>query len=221
MNPIPTTPVTPEPAPRHEIYIPGYRWAKLGLAIFGAILIAVALYQYRLITRLAFTGEKALAEAVQVVLVDAAGNETVLRDDAEVKVKVDEIKTSRDRSQVFWIDYRFTAAGKPCTVRSPIGQVMRPLHALKDEDGLPRSITLWYDPANPKTVAIPFQFLRASGAFITFGLSTCFVPGMLLLFGMAGVLVGLLLWYNANKPIEMPDLSQAHGELDKRHPTPH
>jgi hypothetical protein len=187
----------------------------MGLAIFSALLIAVALYQYRLVTRLAFTGEAAMAEAVQVVVVDEAGNETILRDDAEVKVKVDELKTSRDRSQVFWIEYRFNIAGTSHLTRSPIGQVMRPLHALKDEDGLPRSIKIWYDPANPKTTVIPFQFLRASGAFITFGLSTCFVPGMLLLFGIAGVFVGLALWLNANKPIEMPDLSQAHGELDK------
>jgi len=213
MNPTPTTTATPTTPPRHEIYVPGYAWAKLGLAILGAVLIVIAFYECRLFTRLALTGDKAVAEAVRVVLVDAAGNETVMRDDAEVKVKVDELKTSRDRSQVFWIDYRFNADGKTYTVRSTIGQVMRPLHALKDEDGLPRSITLWYDKANPKTIVIPFQFLRASGAFITFGLSTYFVPGMLLLFGIAGVVVGLLLWRNANKPIEMPDLSQAHGEL--------
>lgn len=209
-----TTPV------RHEMYIPGYALPKLGLALMGLIMLTVAFYQARTFLWLGFTGRSTMAESVHISLVDAAGTVTVLRDDAEVALKEDELKKSKDRSLVFWIDYRFsTKDGAVVIARSPLGQVMKPLHTLKDEDGLPRSITLWYDPAHPQTIVIPPQFLRASGAFIPFGLNTIFVPSMLLIFGITGLFVGLLLWWNAKKPIEMPDLSASHGEATRRMPT--
>jgi hypothetical protein len=73
-------------------------------------------------------------------------------------------------------------------------------------------IQLWVDPARPETVVIPFQLLP--GTILPFGFGTFFLPGMFLLFGCLGTFMGLLLWWHARKPIELPDLSRAHGEAE-------
>jgi hypothetical protein len=51
-------------------------------------------------------------------------------------------------------------------------------------------------------------------------MSTYFMPGMLILFGFIAFGLGLLLWWYSKRPIEVPDLSRAHGEDEtKRLPT--
>jgi hypothetical protein len=197
----------------HEIYIPGYRWAKLGMALFGLLLFSLSLTKFGPLFKLALNGERVRAEAVRVVLVDAAGQETKLTQPVDVLDAEKRLTDAKDRTVSFWIEYQFPHKdGRILEVRSPIGCQLKPLHPYRDADGMPATIKLWYDPANPQRVIIPFQFLP--GTWFPFGFGTFFIPGMFFLFGLAGMWVGLLLAYHANKPIELPDLSQAHGEAD-------
>jgi hypothetical protein len=207
-NVTPPTTDTPRPA-RHEIYIPGYALAKLGLALLGLALVALSMQKLAPLARLAFVGATAGAEAVRVVKTDAANSPVVYTSDADVLTAVKALEDIRDHEATFWVEYRFTTAqGKPVEVRSPLGQHVKPLQPLRDRDGLPSTITVWYDKANPHYVALPLE------------LGTWFMPGMLLLFGALGIFMGLLLWRHANRPIQMPDLSRSHAEQDAPAPAP-
>ncbi len=191
---------------KHLIYVPGYAWVKILLTFFGLCLSVYAFWYFSPKMVMAFSGKSVMAETVQVVVVDKAGTETVLNTDKDVQSKEDELKKSRDRSQVFWLEYRFTTEdGNKVLARSPIGQVMKPLHPLRDQDGLPFTIRLWYHPQKPQEVIIPFQFLP--GSFAPFGLGTFFLPGVMLLLGLTAMGMGILMWYYANKPISMPNLA--------------
>ncbi len=213
---------TPSGMPAERVYVPGFRLLKLLLALFGLALIALSFTKFGTVLRLAYAGESARAESARVVLVDSGGLETVLTQQVDVIDAEKRFTSNKDRSTSFWIEYRFTTAdGREVEARSPIGCTLKPLHPYRDADGLPATIRIWYDPADPKIIVLPFQFLP--GAWFNsqvpypFGFGTFFIPGMLLLSGCAGLFVGILLWWHANKPIELPDLSQAHGEADDKH----
>lgn len=209
----PTTNGTPSAPVRHEVYVPGYRWAKLGMAAFGLLLFGLSMTKFGPFFKLMVNGERVRAEAVRVVLVDAAGQETKLTQPVDVLDAEKRLTDAKDRTVSFWIEYQYPHSdGRIIEVRSPIGCQLKPLHPYRDADGLPATIKLWYDPSNPQHIVIPFQFLP--GTWFPFGFGTFFIPGMFFLFGLAGLWVGLLLAYHANKPIELPDLSQAHGEAD-------
>jgi len=68
-----------------------------------------------------------------------------------------------------------------------------------------------YDPAHPETVVFPWL------------ISTWFVAGVLTLVGLAGTIIGAVLWYWANKPVELPEIAHsAPGKLQTNnqcHPT--
>jgi hypothetical protein len=198
------------PAQRHEIYVPGHRPAKLAMMIVGIVMALLSLDKFGPITRLAFTGGRATGEAVRTVRTDAAGQETVYTSDADVLNAVKDVEEARDRESVFWVEYKFaTEDGKPAEARSPIGQQVKPLYPLRDKDGLPSTISIWYNRTDPSHIVFPYQF------------GTWFMPGMLFTFGALCALMGLFLWRHASDPIEMPDLSRSHAELDKHHPHPH
>jgi len=60
----------------------------------------------------------------------------------------------------------------------------------------------FYDPAHPETVVFPWL------------ISTWFVAGVLTLVGLAGTIIGAVLWYWANKPVELPEIAHsAPGKL--------
>jgi hypothetical protein len=191
-------------------YTPGYALAKLGLAVLGVILIGLGLTKIGPILAMGLAGNSVMAEAVRVVLVDASDQETALATDAEVKDAERRLGENRDRSVVFYMEYRFTLPdGRRIEARSPIGQVLKPLHPFRDQDGLPATLRLWYDGAHPERIAIPFQFLP--GTWQPFGFGTFFIAGMLVLFGAVAVLMGLLLWWHAGRTIRMPDLTPRDG----------
>lgn len=188
---------------RHETYVPGYSLAKLGLALLGLALVALSSQKLLPLAKIGFTGGSARGEAVRIVRTDAANNQIVYASDAEVLTAVKALEDIRDHEATFWVEYRFaTAEGKQVEARAPIGQHVKPLQPLRDSDGLPSTITIWYDKQNPQYIALPLE------------LGTWFMPGLLLLFGILGSFMGLLLWWNAKRPIEMPDLSRSHAEQD-------
>jgi hypothetical protein len=65
---------------------------------------------------------------------------------------------------------------------------------LLDEDGLPTTVTIYYDPARPQRIVFPAVF------------STWFIPGMIAFMGAVCTAVGATLLYWANKPIELPHI---------------
>jgi hypothetical protein len=193
---------TEQPA-RHEIYYPGYAPAKLGMALFGVVLFLLSLEKMGPLMKLAFTGGRARAEAVRIVKVDAARQETVYTSDADVLTAMKVMEDARDHDTEFWVEYRFTTEdGKAVETRSTLGQHVKPLQPLRDRDGLPSTIRVWYDRSNPQKIALPLQY------------GTWFLPGVLALFGVIGTFMGMLLWVHAKRPIEMPDLSRSHAEAD-------
>lgn len=193
---------TTTPAPRHQIYVPGYAMAKLGLTCVGLTLLAASLYELIPLGKLAFFGGSTRAEAVRMVLTDNSGQGRGLTSDAEVQSAMKVLEETRDRVSAFWLEYRINVDGKIVEVRAPLGQHVKPLQMLRDNDGLPSTTPIWYDRANPSHIALPMQ------------IGTWFMPGMLVLFGSLGTFMGCILFLNAKKPIEMPDLSRSHGEQD-------
>jgi hypothetical protein len=69
---------------------------------------------------------------------------------------------------------------------------IKPIYGLLDNDGLPTTISIRYNPANPKEVVFPMV------------IGTWFLPGMLVLLGLVCTIVGTVFFYWANKPIEVP-----------------
>jgi hypothetical protein len=105
---------------------------------------------------------------------------------------------ARDRSFVFWNEYRYrTSDGREITFRASAGSQLKPAHALFDDNGLPTTLTVYYNPAKPEKVVLPTEF------------STWFMPGTLALFGLAGALVGIVLAWNAHKPIPLPHIAES------------
>jgi|GEM_PF-963485 len=195
------------PAPGHQIYVPRFALAKLGLALLGLVLVVLSFHKLGPLVHLAVAGAPARAEAVRIILRDTGGKETVFTSDAQVLAAEKVIADARDHESTFYVEYRFTTAGgRQAEARSPIGQHVQPLQPLRDRDGLPSTIMVWYDRGDPRHIALPLE------------LGTWFMPGMLLLFGSLGTFMGLLLWRHAGRPIEMPDLSRAHGEQDAPRP---
>lgn len=193
-----------EEAPQqHEIYRPGYARAKVLFAMLGLVLLALSFDKFGPALKLGFSGGRARGEAVRVARTATGSAPAVYTSDADILAAVKVVEEARDRDSVFWVEYQFTTAdGRRVEARSPLGQHVKPLQPIRDRDGLPSTISLWYDKADPSRILLPLQF------------GTWFLPGMLALFGALAVYMGCLLRVHANRPIEMPDLSHSHAERD-------
>jgi hypothetical protein len=135
------------------------------------------------------TGKSADAIATRVVKDRIGGSSTSLYSDAEIKGAHERF----DRTWVFWNHFAFeTGDGKIHEFRSPTGKQLEPEYTLLDQDGLPTTVTVFYDPENPDKVVIPAHF------------STWFLSGLLVLFGSLVIIFGGILLYYARKPIELP-----------------
>ncbi len=184
---------TPE-ATHPATYTPGYAWPKRLMIVFGALLFALGFWQLRTPLWLFAFGTRATAEAVDVVKTKPGLPDLVLRADTQVQAALE----AHDRSYVFWNDFRFAGAdGRPVVVRAPVGSLLKPLYPLVDEDGLPTTDILWYDPSHPDVVAFPRI------------ISVWFAPGALLFVGFLAMLIGSVLLYWAEKPIVLPHLHDA------------
>ncbi len=172
-------------------YTPGAAKRKLMMILFGFLLFTLGMTQLWTPLRLLAFGEHTRAEAIYVTKAKAGLPDLIFHDDLEIQNNLE----PRDRSYVFWNEFRFhTADGGTVNVRAPVGSQLKPLYTLLDSDGLPTTDLLYYDPAHPKTDVFPLL------------ISTWFVPGMLVLAGLAGVGIGSVLFYWSNKPIELPHI---------------
>jgi hypothetical protein len=172
-------------------YTPRHSIRKLGMAGFGALMVTIAFIQIGPELRLIIWGGRAQAEAVRVVKQKLGGAEQVFTSDAEVRAAEEQ----RDRSYVFWNEYRFQMPdGKSVEFRALSGSQLKPANSLLDKDGLPTTVWVCYDPKHPQRVTLPFEY------------STWFVPGVLVGFGLVCFINGCVLLYFARKPIALPIL---------------
>ena len=170
-------------------YTPGYAKEKLAMIALGILLFAFGMSELWTPLRLVLFGGRAAAEATRVIKTKAGLPDLMLTDDLQVQAKSE----ARDRSYVFWNEFHFqTAESHDVTVRLLIGSQLKPLYSLFDEDGLPTSVTLYYDSREPSIVVVPAVF------------STWFMPGALALAGLGCVVIGGVLLGFANKPIDVP-----------------
>jgi len=178
-----------QPAPSY--YTPGYARRKFLMIVYGCLLVAVGISQMWTPGKLLFFGARATAEATRVIKAKSGVPEMILINDAEIRAK----QETQDRSSTFWNEFRFQdAGGREIVVRAPVGSQLKPLYPLIDEDGLPTTLPVHYNPSHPEIVSFPSIF------------STWFAPGLLVFVGLGAMLIGSVLFYWANKPIELPHL---------------
>ena len=176
---------------RPGFYTPGYSKFKALMVVWGLILFGFGLWQLAGPLKLLIFGARAEAEAVSVIKTKTGLPDVVLKDDLQIQANLE----PRDRSYVFWNEFDFrTKDDREISVRAPVGSQGGPLYPLLDSDGLPTNDLVYYDPTNPSKVVFPWI------------VSTWFIPGMLTLIGLIGMLIGSTLFYWSSRPIEAPDI---------------
>jgi len=181
--------IAPDPSP--GVYIPGHAAQKVMMILFGIMLLTLGLVHLWQPLRLFAFGSRVRAEAVSITKTKQGLPDLVLTDDVEVQSKLE----PHDRSYIFWNEFRFlTADGTPVTVRATVGSQLKPLYTLLDPDGLPTTDLVCYDPANPGTYVFPML------------IGTWFAPGVLVVIGTICTIIGSVLRYWANRPIELPHI---------------
>ena len=134
---------------------------------------------------------RAAAEATRVIKSKPGLPDLILNDDARILAQ----QETQDHSSTFWNEFRFQNAGsREIAVRSPVGSQLKPLYPLVDEDGLPTVLPVWFDPQHPEIVAFPTIF------------STWLAPGVLVILGLGIAVIGSILLYWANRPVELPHI---------------
>ena len=183
--------VTPKdgPPPSGGFYTPGFRSAKLLMAIAGFALLSFGLWQLEAPLMLLFRGTATTAEATSVIKSKIGLDDQVITDEALLRAA----EEPRDRTYVFTNEFRFhTADGQAVDAELPTRAHLKPIYRLLDDDGLPTTVPIRYDPKNPKMVVFPLV------------IGTWFLPGMLTLMGLICTIIGVVLFHWANKPIEVP-----------------
>ena len=172
-------------------YTPGHAWQKLAVIAFGSLLFAFGISQMTTPLHLMFLGGRGAAEATRVIKSKPGLPDLILNDDAKIRAQ----QETQDHSSTFWNEFRFQdAGGREIAVRSPVGSQLKPLYPLIDDDGLPTSLPVWFDPRHPDVVAFPTIF------------STWFAPGVLVVLGLVIAGIGSILLYWANRPVELPHI---------------
>ncbi|HAT09162.1 MAG TPA: hypothetical protein DCS97_00870 [Planctomycetes bacterium] len=196
----PAAPLPSAPEAPAEIYVPGLRWAKLGVVLFGLLLITLAIYLSRTQLRLLLAGTWVTAEIVHVVLVEPSGGARVFTDEADLLAH--EKTTEHDQHAVYMPEFTFRGPdGATVTVRSSHGSRFRSPDRLADADGLPVRVRACYDPLDPRIAVLPFD------------IRIWFASGMIALVAGLILFIGGMLWWHAERPIEMPRRSAGDGAV--------
>jgi hypothetical protein len=172
-------------------YVPGNARRKLFMAFLGLLLFALGMEQLWTPLRLELFGLHSTAEATRVFKTREGLPDLIMTND----VQVEAAQEASDRSYFFWNEFSFqTALGHDVVVRCPIGSQLKPLYPLIDDEGLPTTVPVAYDPRHPQSVIFPTIF------------STWFAPAVLIVMGLICTALGLGMAYWANKPIELPHI---------------
>ncbi len=190
MNPFPLEPAG-VPLPAVATYTPGYAVMKIAMIGLGLAFFSAGLTQLWTPLRLLAFGNRAEAEAVSVTKIKPGIADVILTDDPQIQASLE----PRDRSYVFWNEFRFHAAdGRVVNVRATVGSQVKPLYPLINADGLPTTDVVYYDPARPHVVVFPLI------------ISTWFAAGALMVAGLGAMFMGAVLLYWSKRPIELPHL---------------
>ena len=175
-------------------YTPGYVPHKIGMILVCLFMITLAATQLVPALRLVTTGVFTHGEALHLVKTRDGAPDEILTKDAQWKAT----EALPDRATVFWNVYRIHLPdGTTTDLRAPVGSFMKPAQPLLDADGLPNTVPLFYDPAQPTRFVLPAEF------------STWFFPGTLTVFGLMGIIAGCMLLYHARTPIALPHIAEA------------
>lgn len=193
MNPSQSVPENVSSYPTAH-YTPGYSGVKLIMICLGLGLFIMGATHLWTPLRLVISGHRAMAEATTVTKTKKGVPDVILKDDVQVKASFD----PRDRSHVFWNEFRFhTADGRVVNVRATVGSQLKPIYSLINEDGLPTTDLIFYDEKHPEVVVFPLI------------ISTWFAASTLAGGGLLMMFIGSVLLYWARKPIELPHLPPA------------
>ncbi len=186
---------------RHEYYTPGYVPHKVFMLSCGLLLVTAALVEGFPALKLGLVGRTTQATAVDVVKERPGAEPLVLTTNAQIMDAQERI----ERSYVFWNRFQYLdEAGQLHRFRSPVGMQLKPAYNILDKEGLPTSVTIWYDPAKPDHVVLPLQ------------ISTWFVSGLLFIFGVITTAFACLLLYFARKPIALPYVKPANAPAPEK-----
>lgn len=200
---LPAPGAAPQESAAHQTYIPGYVAAKVLIIAIGLALVALSLIRLGPAFSHLLGGARAEAEATRVVRMSMNGTEEAFATDGALAAVLAQDK--RSRSHTYWNEFRFLdAAGRPVDIRAPVGSFLKPHYPILDQDGLPTTVVVWYDRADPRRFTLP-------GDLVTGEFSTWFFPGSLFIAGVLTIWFGATLLYYARRPIAMPDLSRNPG----------
>jgi hypothetical protein len=185
-------------------YTPAYCGAKIAYIAAGLALMAISSFELVPNLTLLLFGEHTTAEAVAVVKQQISdGKEQALTTEKDVEAALE----ARDRSFVFWNEYRFTdSTGAARTFRAPSGGSLKPPKPLLDPDGLPTIVRICYSPKFPARIILPLEQ------------STWFFFGGIALFGLVATCYGTLFLLRARTPIPLPHIE---GVNDLPNQSPH
>jgi len=169
-------------------YTPQHIRRKIGVVVLGLFILAYGWSQIWPPLSLWLGGNEAYAEATRVIKTKPGLPDQIFTEEIALKAAEEEY----DRSYVFWNEFYFvTADHKDQIVRFDIGSQLKPLFPLLDEDGLPTTVQIYYDPSDPSRICIPIVF------------STWFAPGLITFMGAVCILFGCLILYWARHKIEL------------------
>jgi hypothetical protein len=176
-------------------YTPGYAGMKVAMILYGLLLVMVGLALIATPLRLMLFGKMTEAEATRIVKTEKGYPDVVLTNDEAVQAS---LETNNYRA-IFWNEFEFqTQDGLTHSARCPVGSRLKPLFNLVDADGLPTMEMVYYNPKQPEQLVFPSI------------LSTWFAPGVLIIAGLLGAVIGSVLYYWAKKPIVLPHLGAAY-----------
>ena len=162
---------------------------KVFMITYGVILLLAGFALIISPLHLLIFGQMAKAEATQIVKTERGFPDIVLTNEDAVQNNLD----ANNYRAVFWNEFAFqTTDGQKIEIRCPIGSRLKPLCPLVDEDGLPTMQIIHYNPDHPNE------------AIFSSIVSTWFAPGVLIIVGLLGIIIGTVLYYWANKPISLP-----------------
>ena len=174
-------------------YAPQHVKRKVGMVIVGLFIFAYGLSELWSPLSLLLEGKSVLGEATRVVKTKPGLPDQVFTDEIELKAAEEE----SDRSYLFWNEFHFaTADHKDRIVRYDIGSQLKPIFPLLDDDGLPTTAQIYYDPQDPTRICIPIV------------ISTWFAPGLITFMGAVCIVFGCLILYWARHKIELTRWSE-------------
>ncbi|MEI6167078.1 MAG: MFS transporter [bacterium] len=175
-----------------ETYTPGYLIPKVIFALAGLLVVGVAFKQAWPDLRLLAVGRPTEAIAVSVVASKPGQPDFVMKNQAELNAKMKAVSNAKDYSWTFYNEFVFEATdGQEVAFRRGVGCKLKPSMPLLDENGLPTTAKLFYDPKVPTRTVLPLEY------------STWLAPALTAILGLMAFVLGAVFAWFATKPITL------------------